>query len=128
MNDTYGYVPTQDELYEAFKRTLHMRTPALQRIIRHDLTTADAVAALIVLADRVDKPELVNYHDYLRSDRWRAIRARKLAESVRRCEKCNSTQQLQVHHKTYVRLGRERMSDLQVLCDTCHARHHGKAA
>lgn len=31
---------------------------------------------------------------------------------------------LQVHHLTYIRLGNEDLSDLQVLCLGCHRRRH----
>jgi hypothetical protein len=29
-----------------------------------------------------------------------------------------------VHHLTYVRLGREKMKDLRILCKGCHANEH----
>jgi hypothetical protein len=41
-----------------------------------------------------------------------------------RCQRCQARQDLQVHHKTYERLGRERDDDLEVLCDSCHHGHH----
>jgi hypothetical protein len=33
---------------------------------------------------------------------------------------------LEVHHRTYERLGRERPEDLLVLCEKCHAVEHGR--
>lgn len=33
-----------------------------------------------------------------------------------------------VHHRTYERLGKERLGDLTVLCRKCHGLFHGKAA
>lgn len=73
------------------------------------------------------RPE-VNYHEYLRSDRWQEIRQRKLLEVDFRCQLCNSDRDLQLHHRTYERLGHEHMSDLTVLCATCHTlfHQHGK--
>jgi 5-methylcytosine-specific restriction endonuclease McrA len=38
-----------------------------------------------------------------------------------RCERCGSTRDLELHHKTYDRLGRELLSDLELLCSGCHA-------
>lgn len=38
--------------------------------------------------------------------------------------RCPATRALQVHHKTYERLGEERDADLEVLCETCHKGHH----
>lgn len=37
---------------------------------------------------------------------------------------CQSRFRLQVHHKTYARLGKERLEDLQVLCFNCHKLIH----
>lgn len=32
----------------------------------------------------------------------------------------------EVHHRTYVRLGRERLEDLEPLCAACHAKQHDR--
>ncbi len=37
---------------------------------------------------------------------------------------CNSTKNLEVHHRTYANLGCEEHADLVVLCDFCHGKHH----
>jgi hypothetical protein len=39
---------------------------------------------------------------------------------------CNKKHNLQVHHKTYIRLTKERMEDLIVLCEDCHYLFHKK--
>lgn len=39
-----------------------------------------------------------------------------------------STLNMQVHHLTYERLGKETFSDLVVICDECHERLHGFVA
>jgi 5-methylcytosine-specific restriction endonuclease McrA len=70
---------------------------------------------------------------YLKSLHWRFTRWRKKAQmrftkgSVR-CEKCGSQKWLHIHHITYARLGRERMSDLQVICRKCHRPGSGRIA
>lgn len=61
---------------------------------------------------------------YLRSEHWRETRAAALERAEHRCQVCNSAKQLDVHHRTYERLGEERPADLTVLCRTCHDRHH----
>jgi 5-methylcytosine-specific restriction endonuclease McrA len=66
----------------------------------------------------------IDYQAYLRSANWKAIRERSLRRANHKCELCGSNASLQVHHKTYKRLGRERMKDLQVLCDGCHRNTH----
>ena len=61
---------------------------------------------------------------YLRSPHWRARRARSIALAGNRCERCGRGGSLDVHHRSYARLGRERDRDLRVLCRDCHDREH----
>ena len=75
------------------------------------------------------------YQTYLDSQGWkdkrRATLARVKSKSRRaafRCEKCNEffhAEAMQVHHKTYDRIGDELGTDLEVLCRWCHAERHG---
>jgi 5-methylcytosine-specific restriction endonuclease McrA len=67
------------------------------------------------------------YQQVMHSEGWRKRRQRALKRAGYRCQKCGSRRQLQVHHLTYARLGRERAADLMVLCRTCHAAEHGSA-
>ena len=41
-----------------------------------------------------------------------------------RCQQCGATANLEVHHWTYERFGRELMSDLGTLCYDCHRQVH----
>lgn len=65
------------------------------------------------------------YGAYLISASWRKTRKRAVAEAGHRCG-CGSTDHLQVHHRTYVRLGAELPGDLEVVCGPCHRRRHGR--
>ena len=63
------------------------------------------------------------YKSYLGSASWK----RKREEAIKRagycCEKCKAPSvdtRLEVHHKTYKRLGKEVPEDLIVLCKACH--------
>jgi hypothetical protein len=78
---------------------------------------------------------IVSYHDYLQSDGWKARVQQMLAKADYQCTgkvyhpqhvavRCNNTHRLQVHHRTYERLGQEREDDLQVLCERCHLLAH----
>lgn len=66
------------------------------------------------------------YKNYLSSPIWDEIKKRKLKKVGYKCEKCGaqyiSDLGLQVHHKTYDRVGgMEKDSDLQVVCaGECH--------
>lgn len=62
---------------------------------------------------------------YLRSDHWREVRKAALERADHRCQVCNGSKQLDVHHRTYERKGCEEPGDLTVLCRRCHATFHG---
>lgn len=66
--------------------------------------------------------------DYLNSDIWQRTRRLALEFYGGACCLCNSNLDLNVHHRTYERLGDERLADLIVLCRDCHAKYHGKVA
>jgi hypothetical protein len=67
----------------------------------------------------------VDYAKYIGSALWRNNPARlaELAASGGRCRTCNRAApevELQVHHRTYERLGVEDVGDLTTLCTECH--------
>ena len=66
----------------------------------------------------------MDYAEYLTTDHWKRI-AQETRERDGACRVCASTEKLEVHHRTYVRLGRERPDDLVTLCWRCHRRFHG---
>lgn len=66
------------------------------------------------------------YEEYLKLPHWANMRKAALERAAGRCQLCNSDKALQVHHRTYERLGCELPSDLTVLCRECHGRYHGK--
>lgn len=70
------------------------------------------------------KQRKVIYAAYLRSAEWGRTRDLALEYYGGNCCLCHSTDNLEVHHRTYERLGRERLADLTVLCDPCHERYH----
>lgn len=67
----------------------------------------------------------MEYSRYISSTGWHTSAARlaELAASGHRCRICNASRgeaQLEVHHRTYERLGHERVGDLTTLCRECH--------
>lgn len=68
--------------------------------------------------------ELMPYDKYLKTRHWKELRIAKFNEIGRRCQFCPSTHNLIVHHRTYARRGREKLSDLAVLCKDCHDALH----
>jgi 5-methylcytosine-specific restriction endonuclease McrA len=64
--------------------------------------------------------------EYLKTSEWRALRNRALIQAGNRCQVCGKTNlQLDVHHNSYERYGNEQLSDLVVLCRSCHQHFHG---
>jgi 5-methylcytosine-specific restriction endonuclease McrA len=66
------------------------------------------------------------YREYLQTPEWAERRLAAYKRAKFACQVCNAKGQLQAHHRTYERRGRELASDLIVLCDRCHALYHGK--
>lgn len=75
-----------------------------------------------------DKLFWEQYSQYLSSEAWRDRRELVLKRAHGVCEGCGLAQATQVHHLTYVRIGREMLFDLVAICDDCHEVVHGKAA
>jgi len=64
---------------------------------------------------------------YIKSDKWDFKRKKILKKANYTCQSCGKKHtKLEVHHKTYQRLGNEKDEDLIVLCSTCHKKEHNK--
>lgn len=68
----------------------------------------------------------MNYKVYLQGEHWKLMRRLRLEVDTEQCTVCGSKNQLNVHHKTYDRIGAEKLSDLITLCQECHAKYHNK--
>jgi len=91
---------------------------------------------LIYVADfksSIEEPRIMAYQSYINGSRWRNNPARlaELEASGFRCRTCHASGAdvwLEVHHRTYERLGCELVGDLTALCEDCHwtvSRHPG---
>lgn len=66
------------------------------------------------------------YESHLSSKYWKDLRKSVYERSDYKCERCGSCHLLQVHHRTYERLGCERLDDVELLCLGCHRSHHAE--
>lgn len=66
----------------------------------------------------------MEYKDYLLTDEWKKKRAAVLKRDGFRCVVCNSSEHFNVHHRTYERIFKEKLSDLTTLCNNCHTIFH----
>src|SRR6185369_486505 len=64
------------------------------------------------------------YAEYLKSPHWALIKFNVFAARGMKCELCGSLKDIDIHHKTYGRIGREKPEDLMVLCRLCHGKAH----
>ncbi len=63
------------------------------------------------------------YAEYIASPAWRRLRQAALEAAGSQCQQCGVSKwsaTLEVHHLTYERFKHERLSDLVVLCESCH--------
>jgi hypothetical protein len=64
------------------------------------------------------------YESYIKSNAWRAKRQRYFASKLpQNCLVCNDSK-VHLHHRTYSRLGFERLQDLVPLCQKHHSECH----
>jgi hypothetical protein len=76
------------------------------------------------------------YKEYMHSLQWQRVRTLALERANYQCQRCGWQPKLgrrrwygiglQVHHRTYEHLADERLSELEVLCVTCHSKQHGR--
>lgn len=78
-----------------------------------------------------DKKEAKNeYTKYLSSNKWKRVCLAKKEEAGYKCQRCfvhENDAKLIVHHETYDRIGCELLSDLLLLCRSCHRIRHEEA-
>lgn len=63
---------------------------------------------------------LKSYRKYLKSKKWAIRRFKIFKRDDFECRICGSKKIIQVHHRTYERLKKERDEDLITVCKTCH--------
>ncbi len=81
---------------------------------------------LEIPAELLEFGNKTKYHEYLQTPEWKSIASRKRTQAGNKCQLCNDgTAKLNVHHRTYDNVYREKLDDLIVLCENCHTKFHG---
>lgn len=67
-----------------------------------------------------------SYREYLRSKHWKSFKKRFKESSYYRgkCYICERDKNIQYHHITYIRIGKEYLKDIVELCAPCHKNVH----
>ena len=95
------------------------------RLTNAALLPVEAVVDEHVAVERLAELCAMPYRLYLRTPEWRRTRAAALLRAGNSCSlDVTHTDGLEVHHRTYERLGAELVTDLVVLCHACHRLHH----
>lgn len=68
----------------------------------------------------------MDYKEFLQTPYWKAIAERVKYKAKNKCQLCNGTEDLNVHHRSYENHGDElnHMEDLICICQSCHQKHH----
>jgi len=67
----------------------------------------------------------MNYKSYLHTNHWQKTRKKKLKSRNFICQICGAKDTiLDVHHRYYKTINKEKMMDLKVLCRECHTFYH----
>ncbi len=78
------------------------------------------------LRDGLRRLGLKSYREYLRSERWYETRTKYWKSALpQKCVVCYDPN-VELHHRTYQRLGRERLTDLLPLCSEHHNALHSQ--
>ncbi len=76
-----------------------------------------------------DKFNYSDYQTYIVSSEWLIKKSRFIVYKLKKhqkieCEVCGMSVLLNIHHKTYKRLYKEKFNDLIILCAFCHKKLH----
>jgi phage terminase large subunit GpA-like protein len=66
----------------------------------------------------------MSYRQYMQSEQWARVKAAYYARHRQQCRACGSKQHIDLHHRSYDRMGYETDRDLVPLCESCHAVVH----
>jgi 5-methylcytosine-specific restriction endonuclease McrA len=91
------------------------------------------IATVLENTPSIQRPNLcsnsawnAHYGDYLETEHWKKTKRLSLMRAAYKCQICAEEKNLNVHHNSYDRLGSELISDLVVLCRSCHSKFHDK--
>jgi hypothetical protein len=117
-DEQIGQIP--EYFIEWAKQSSDARFAAMAASIK-DLTPLQPV-----FIPKIPSPFFCDYQDYIHSKQWQRKRNERLALDRKQCVLCFSMTNLHVHHVTYERLFKEKMSDLMTVCKECHEIIHNR--
>ena len=114
MKEPTPYYRNQNSIYDPQNRKKHKKCLFLDLVMWNLCYNNERMLFLgVVMSDW--------YRDYLQSEHWKNFRKLNIGTN---CFSCGGDKNLQLHHKNYKRVGKERKSDVVTLCDRCHGLVH----
>ena len=104
----------------------------LEKVIEQWVDKEDQAQSQLFAADQLRELARkihrgLDYAEYRKTAHWQELQGRALERAKGRCGLCNAmATNLEVHHRTYQRLGHEEEGDLVVLCHACRGNLHDK--
>lgn len=74
--------------------------------------------------ERMHHLKTMPYKEYLQTEYWKEFRKKVYRRYKGQCQLCGSTYHTQVHHNNYDCRGEETYTDVILLCEECHKKHH----
>lgn len=95
----------------------------LSRMLAGEKTTRSEVEAVVndPVAEAMRKQF---YKKYIKSERWKQVRAQSIKRANGICQRCGVEKAVQAHHLSYARVGDEPPEDLLAVCRPCHHQMH----
>lgn len=118
LANMYDSYPDLEEIEAAYEEEQAEKAAESLEQLERELAYVDYIEQGGFFRDR--------YARYRQSDHWKEVSAAARARAKNKCQRCGSTKQIEVHHRTYARLGAELPEDLEVLCRDCHRKVHNK--
>src|SRR3990167_10700919 len=103
----------------------HEEKLARQAAVKNSAKTKPLPVKPVIAVNSRTSVVVTDYQKYIHSKPWKRKRKEAFQHHGAYCRLCGRTDRLTVHHKTYERIGREEMRDLEILCKGCHDARHG---
>jgi 5-methylcytosine-specific restriction endonuclease McrA len=113
----FSFEPNRKRIDEAMRQASHQYFATLWEI---DRQWSQHRPRLII--SQHDKR--YRYDQYLGSQQWDLIRRQVRTKYKDTCQECFKAGKVEIHHKTYERIGAEEIDDLVALCRSCHKALH----
>ena len=115
---------------ESFLEEIERERKKLKSIVRaRDKKIVETLSRISAdeAEEKIKTQSRKRYEEHLSSDQFAQLKRDRLIIDNFKCQMCSTTVDLSTshcHHITYIRLGKESLSDVSTLCKECHEKLH----